>query len=222
VFTTSAIVAITDEKCVGCQRCVNVCPSGALTMSARLAVLDEPRCVGCFKCVEACHPYDAISVLRDPNPRQLTTPITDEFRPAVEELCATARLDPDAVICLCTSTTAGEVAAAVLGGVHEPEDLALATGVRAKCGMWCLTPAMRLLRAHGVEITRPARDQRIYADGDGAEVAIWTISDEVADRYPEYRLREDLDAIERDDVPRAVGFPDIRPAHDRERADDSL
>ena len=212
MFTTSAIVAITDEKCVGCQRCVNVCPSGALTMSGRLAVLDEPLCVGCFKCVEACHPYDAISVLGDPNPRQLATAINEESRPEVEELCAAARLDPEAVICLCTSTTAGEVAAAVLGGVHVPEDLTLATGVRAKCGMWCLTPAMRLLRAHGVEITRPAKDQRIYPDGDGVDVAIWTISDEVADRYPEYRLREDLDAVERDEVPPAVGFPDIRPS----------
>jgi Fe-S-cluster-containing hydrogenase component 2 len=212
VFTTSAIVKITDEKCVGCQRCVNVCPSDALAMSGRLAVLDEPLCVGCFKCVEACHPYDAISVLRDPHPRHLATEISEESRSGVEELCAAARLDPEAVICLCTSTTAGEVAAAVLGGVRVPEDLTLATGVRAKCGMWCLTPAMRLLRAHGVEITRPAKDQRIYADGDGTEVAIWTISDEVADRYPEYRLREDLEAVERDEVPPAVGFPGIRPS----------
>lgn len=217
MFTTSAIVQITDENCVGCRRCVNVCPSGALEMVGRLAVLDAPRCVGCFKCVEACYPYDAISAVADPEPRTLATPITAEHGPQVEALCAAARLAPDAMICMCTSTTAGEVAAAIVDGVHEPEDLTLATGVRAKCGMWCLTPTMRLLRAHGVEVTRPAKDQRIYADGDGAEVAIWTIPDEVADRYPEYHLREDLAAVERDEVSNrpTPWFPDIRPGTSR-------
>ena len=196
MFQTSAIVSITDEKCVGCRRCVNVCPSDALAMDGRLAVLDAPNCVGCFKCVEACHPYDAISAVRDPDPRRLAVDEGESENPAVDDLCAAARLARDSVICVCTSTTAGEVAAAILLGAREPEELTLATGVRAKCGMWCLAPTLRLLKAHGIALERSAKDHRVYPDAGSTEVAVWTIPDEVADKYPEYRLRADRDAVE--------------------------
>src|SRR5216117_2107047 len=116
MFTTSAIVQISEEACVGCTRCVNVCPSEALAMEGRLAVLDEPKCVGCFKCLEACIPYNAISIRRDPNPRQLGVPAERWDRPEVTELCAKARFDPQQAICMCTSTTAAEVAAAIVDG----------------------------------------------------------------------------------------------------------
>src|SRR5258707_80200 len=119
-------------------------------MRGKLAVLEDSKCVGCFKCVEACIPYNAISVRRDPNP------------PELRQLCAKARLDSQQAICMCTSTTAAEVAAAIIDGVREPEELTLATGVRAKCGMWCLAPTMRLLAAHGIEIERSSKDHRIY------------------------------------------------------------
>lgn len=214
MFETSAIIEITDEKCVGCQRCVNVCPSDALAMSGRLAVLDEPKCVGCFKCVEACHPYDAISIKSNPDPQVLTVPEADYDQPAVDDLCAKARLTPDAIVCICTQTTAAEISAAIVNGVHEPEELCLATGVRAKCGMWCVAPTMRLLQAHGVTIERSPKDQRLYTDGSGTEIAIWTISDEVAEKYPEYRLKENLAAVEDGTALHSPTpwFPDIQPS----------
>ena len=118
MFTTSAIVEISEERCVGCTRCVNVCPSDALALHGRLAVLEEEKCVGCFKCLEACIGYDAISIKRDPHPRELTTPITDSA--SVVELCQAARLEADSIICVCTQTTAGEVAAAILEGSSGP------------------------------------------------------------------------------------------------------
>jgi Fe-S-cluster-containing hydrogenase component 2 len=93
-------VQITDEKCVGCQRCVNVCPSDALAMNGRLAVLDQPKCVSCFKCVEACYPYNAISITADPHPKTLTVPEDDYEQSSVDELCAKARYAPDAMVCL--------------------------------------------------------------------------------------------------------------------------
>jgi Fe-S-cluster-containing hydrogenase component 2 len=210
---TTAIVQINDEACVGCRRCVNVCPSDALEMNGKLAVLTDDKCVGCFKCVEACIPYNAISARRDPNPRELGVPPERLDRPEVRELCAKARFDPEQAICMCTSTTAAEVAAAILDGVREPEELTLATGVRAKCGMWCLAPTMRLLAAHGIEIERSSKDHRIYGDGDGTDVAIWTIPDDVADRYPEYRLRESKEAVESGQNLNSSTpmFPDIQP-----------
>jgi Fe-S-cluster-containing hydrogenase component 2 len=212
MFETSAVVSVNDEACVGCRQCVSVCPADALSMKDMRAVVDEPACVGCFKCVEACAPFDAISVIRDPNPRVLTVRAEERPQPAVDELCRQARLAPDAAVCVCTGTTAAEIAAAVLAGVHEPEQLTLATGVRSKCGMWCLTPTMRLLAAHGVEISRPHNDRRIYPDGC-TDVAIWTIPDDVADKYPEYRLRENLAAVQSGQALNSPTpwFPDIQP-----------
>src|SRR6201998_608518 len=197
MFATLAIVEVSDEACVGCRRCVNVCPSRALKMDDKLAVLEDAKFVGCFKCVEACIPYNAISVRRDPNPRQLGLSQEGSDRPQVHELCAKARFDPQQAICMCTSTTTREVAAAIIDGVREPEELTLATGVRAKCGMWCLAPTVRLLAATGIEIDRSPRDHRIYCDGGGTDVAIWTIPDDVADRYPEYRLRQTRESLQR-------------------------
>jgi Fe-S-cluster-containing hydrogenase component 2 len=213
MFESAAIVEISEEACVGCTRCVNVCPSGALSMDGRLAVLEESKCVGCFKCLEACIPYNAISTRRDPEPRHFGVPRERWNRSEVRELCAKARFDPQQAICMCTSTTAAEVAAAIIDGVHEPEELPLATGVRAKCGMWCLAGVTRLLAAHGIEIDRSPKDYRIYGDGDGIQVAIWNVPDDVADKYPEYRLREMREAVENGsnlNSPTPM-FPDIQP-----------
>jgi Fe-S-cluster-containing hydrogenase component 2 len=217
MYEVTAVVAIHDEKCVGCQRCVNVCPTDALAMQGKLAVLDEPKCVGCFKCVEACVPYDAISIKKAPAPRQLTTPTRPDAEQAVTALCAQARLLPDAVVCVCTRTTAGEVAAALVDGVRAPEGITLATGARAKCWMWCHAPVMRLMQAHGLTLDPDVKDQRHYADSGATEVALWTIPDDVADRYPEYRLRETLEAVESGAImsePTPM-FPDVQPAAER-------
>ena len=209
MFKTSAIVRVTEEACIGCSACYYVCPSEAITMAERRAEVDAARCVGCFKCVEACIPYGAVSIMRDTNPRTLRIPQEELDQPGVLELCRKAQLDPKQWICFCTFTRAGEVAAAILRGIRTPEELTLATGVRAKCGMWCLAPVMRLFKAHGVELERPVNDYRLYPDGDGTEVAIWTISDEVARKYPEYYLEEDRKAVEQGVVANPL-FPDIQ------------
>src|SRR5436190_12210951 len=123
MLSTQPTVEISDEACVGCTRCIKVCPSDALAMNDRLAVVTEDRCVGCFKCIEACIPYNAISVKLDSEIKVLS--VADELQhgDGVEQLCAAARLDPEQAICLCTGTTAREVAASIVAGVGVPEDL---------------------------------------------------------------------------------------------------
>lgn len=211
MFKTFMKVRIIDEACIGCQRCVSVCPSGALEMQGKLAVLEESRCVGCMKCAEQCIPYQAIEMLPDLEGRQLGIPREEWDEAAVAELCAGARLDPEQVICVCTGTTGGEVAAAVAKGITEPEDIVDATGVRALCGWLCLTPVMRILEAAKVELNRPDKDYRIYERG--TKVAIWNISDEVDAKYPEYRLKESREAIEAGQMTEPTPwFADILPS----------
>lgn len=52
----------TADRCKGCNRCREVCPTGGpqITESGALAI-DRSQCINCFQCVEAC-PYEAIKL----------------------------------------------------------------------------------------------------------------------------------------------------------------
>jgi len=48
-------------KCTGCQRCVAVCPTGAITgPRAKPHNLDPEKCIKCRACYEICR-FDAIA-----------------------------------------------------------------------------------------------------------------------------------------------------------------
>lgn len=54
------MVAIVDEeRCVGCETCVDICPSQAISMNSDKAKVDMEKCVDCSTCVDAC-PSEAI------------------------------------------------------------------------------------------------------------------------------------------------------------------
>lgn len=56
-------VKIIDDKCKGCQKCIEVCPFEAITMQERLAVIGA-ACTSCGICIDAC-PFDAIEKVED-------------------------------------------------------------------------------------------------------------------------------------------------------------
>ena len=50
------------EKCVGCERCTEVCPHGVFSMHGDLASLQRPeKCMECGACARNC-PEGAITV----------------------------------------------------------------------------------------------------------------------------------------------------------------
>jgi ferredoxin len=56
------IVAVLDEdRCNGCEACVDVCVDQALSMKAGIVVVDERRCTACGVCIAEC-PNDALSL----------------------------------------------------------------------------------------------------------------------------------------------------------------
>jgi len=56
----SVIAHVDEEKYHGCGICVNICPTGALTVND-IAVIKAQRCTGCGACVTVC-PFEAISL----------------------------------------------------------------------------------------------------------------------------------------------------------------
>lgn len=63
VHTTNFIPSVQKEKCVGCGKCVTICPVEAMTLVSandpdkpkkKYAKLDEKLCLGCGLCVRVC------------------------------------------------------------------------------------------------------------------------------------------------------------------------
>lgn len=54
-------VQIDEAVCIGCGRCVKVCPQQALTLIDKKSHVDISKCIGCFECITVC-PVKAISI----------------------------------------------------------------------------------------------------------------------------------------------------------------
>jgi pyruvate formate lyase activating enzyme len=53
---------VIHKKCIGCQTCVEACPSGALSMEYEKIEVDRNKCIGCHSCANVC-PSGAIEKL---------------------------------------------------------------------------------------------------------------------------------------------------------------
>jgi electron transfer flavoprotein alpha subunit len=53
-----------SAKCIGCNKCVVVCPFGAISLVNRKAVINLSSCTLCGACVQVC-PVEAISITRE-------------------------------------------------------------------------------------------------------------------------------------------------------------
>jgi len=49
-----AAIWLDVTRCTGCGACVEVCPTGALTLVEGKAHLDDTLCKGCEACIQAC------------------------------------------------------------------------------------------------------------------------------------------------------------------------
>ena len=52
---------VDTDKCVGCSKCVKLCPTENITMEGKKAKASD-RCTVCYRCVNAC-PVQAITLL---------------------------------------------------------------------------------------------------------------------------------------------------------------
>lgn len=47
-------MAYLKKSCTFCERCINVCPNGAITLNDMQLFTDRKKCTNCGKCTEAC------------------------------------------------------------------------------------------------------------------------------------------------------------------------
>jgi len=185
-------VRIDEGKCIGDGICKNICPTGAIQIVNKKAIVDEMKCAACRRCIDNC-PKEAIRIFQRENPLVLGVypEELEKIDPVkINTLCRKAGFDPKEPICLCTMIRAKEIAAVILAGAKTPEEVSLATGIRTYCAIWCSSPVQRMLRAHGLKIPSYP-DSSMY----DVNVSLVDLSDEIAKKYPEYRINEDKESL---------------------------
>jgi len=183
------------ELCSGCVTCEKVCPVFAITVGKKEGKLqvdiDESRCMGCMNCEQRC-PEHAISMKPCP-PYQLATDVGRFDYNKIEDLCRKAHFHPKQAVCYCTATRAEEVAAALLAGARTPDQIVLATGVGAGCGIECNQTIMRFLQAAGIAYEHPKRSYQWY----GRTITAWEVPEELKKSRSVFRFEGDLEVFER-------------------------
>ena len=185
-MATIKLVADYDaDPCTGCKLCDIVCPSGAIKMEARRPVIDEDLCIGCGRCVDRC-PEDIMWMKLRAEPLVTTVHPDEVDQEAVTALLEKAGIEPAMSVCVCTLTPGSEIAASIIKGAKNLEEVCAATGMRSGCGIYCVAPALRLLEAAGCDMTPPGQ-HRWYP----STLSLYDLSDEVCAKYPDAYIAED-------------------------------
>ncbi len=89
IHTTNFIPKVQEENCIGCGKCVNICPVEAMLLVSandphrpklKMAKLDEDLCLGCGLCVRSC-PEGCIHL--ESRPERVITPLNGAHRAVV-------------------------------------------------------------------------------------------------------------------------------------------
>ena len=62
-YALCSIPSVKKKECIGCKKCMNICPAKAIEMKRKKPVIDRKKCIRCFCCQEFC-PVGAMKVKR--------------------------------------------------------------------------------------------------------------------------------------------------------------
>jgi len=78
IFGVNEMVKIIEERCIGCERCVIICPVMAISIKNGKAVINKEICVECSTCLRSAEcPVNAIKFHRLKWPRLVRNPFSD-------------------------------------------------------------------------------------------------------------------------------------------------
>jgi bacterioferritin-associated ferredoxin len=150
-------------------------------------------CRGCTNCEQRC-PASAITI--EPSEKPYTVGLNPaEFdREQISNICKKANMHPQQIVCYCTNTTAGEIAAAILEGAKTPEAVSRMTGARTGCTVLCVQSIVKLLEASGQTV--PLREtHQCY----GKTFTVWDLDAKLKEKYAStgYHFDEDIELLEK-------------------------
>ncbi len=189
MVTIQSYAEVIPEACTGCKLCVYVCPTSAIEMSENLAIIEESKCVSCPNCIGICG-EDAIFKKSRETPLVLGVDYSTVDQEKITEICRNSNIHPMQWLCLCTATRAREGAAAIILGAKTPEDMALMTGIRSGCTVYCAMMSLRLLKGAGIGFVQQPK-WRLY----DTTQSLWDIPEDVVKTYEGYFLEEDKDVF---------------------------
>ncbi len=150
-------------------------------------------CRGCVNCAERC-PTSAITIEPQKQPFVVGVDPNQCDPDEILRICRQAKVHPKQIICYCTNTTAGEIAAAIIKGARTPEEVSLMTGARTGCTVLCVQSIIRLLEASGQPVL-PKETHQCY----GKTFTVWDADARLKQRYEAqgYHFDEDIRLIEK-------------------------
>ena len=210
------LAEIIGDKCTGCRLCEQVCPTVAITMRKRrpgeigpgklIAIMQDAACYNAQACLEIC-PDEAIVMRELEEPFDVGFDTDNVDKEAVKDLCKQAGYSPRREICYCTTTTAGEIAAAIIDGADSPEKVSLMTGSRTGCVELCHLPILQLLHAAGH--TDMKRNPKTGFQWYGRSASLWeqvrpdgTLPPELIEEYKLFRPDRELSDMAKATQPR--------------------
>ena len=183
------------ELCKGCKTCQMVCPVYAVKVKKKEGQvqvdINDEKCVGCWNCEQRCPEY-AIEMVPC-EPYILSTDVSQFDYKKIETLCWKANFHPKQGVCYCTGSRAEELAAAILAGANTPDELVMATGVGAGCGIECNQPIQRFLEAADLSFDRPKQSYQWY----GRTATVRDVSGAIKDSHSTFRFDEDRELLDR-------------------------
>ena len=185
------LAEVDEAKCEGDKLCEQVCPTGAIQVINKKAKVQEDACVACTRCFDRC-PVNAITMVPRKEPKLVATSVAEVDEAAVRELCLKAHRKPDELVCICTGTFAGEIAAAIIKGARSVREVVRMTGAISGCQEFCVPVVQRMLKACGVDIAEaggPLSYDQTFS--------LWDIPEAVSRKYPRFCVQEDAELARR-------------------------
>jgi len=165
------------HKSSGCVRCVEVCPAGAITVSADGPALDPVSCLGCGACASAC-PTGALEALQPDDPTlaeaiALRAPLYGHITIACKQ--APGTVAPVVLTCLARL----DVSLLLHAFAEGATSVSLCTGACSECATGAVEPYIHGTVAAVAEILAALGSSGRIAAGEGLE---WPQSPAVAER----------------------------------------